>query len=175
MKTCSIQNFAVPLGHPPESFNIQVLLLFSGRTPYGGAGGVLFKGAFWAPSGHPLLRTPSENPSQNPFFYCKTHSRPTSENPSESPSPEPFPEPFLERCVAVRPLRRAPILESLKQTLGVWNRSFRNRVSSGTCLVYPGTFLPGFGTDKENPKHFRHKTPSQNALSVRKRTATKGE
>ena len=30
--------------------------------------GVLLKGAFWAPSGNCLLRTPSENPSQNPFL-----------------------------------------------------------------------------------------------------------
>ena len=58
-----------------------------------------------------LLRTPSENPSQNPF-YCKTHIRPPSQNPSPEPFPRTFPrtfsEPFLERCVAVRPLRRAP-------------------------------------------------------------------
>ena len=45
-------------------------------------------GALWAPSGTPfsgpLLRTLPQNPSQT------------------------FSEPFLERCVAVRPLRRAP-------------------------------------------------------------------
>ena len=55
--------------------------------------------------------TPSGNPSQN-RFYCKTHSRPPSQNPSENPFPRTLPrtfsEPFLERCVAVRPLRRAP-------------------------------------------------------------------
>ena len=45
-------------------------------------------------------------------FYCKTHRRPPSQNPSENPFPRTLPrtfsEPFSERCVAVRPLRRAP-------------------------------------------------------------------
>ena len=67
------------------------------------------------PSGNSLLRTPSENPSQNPF-YCKTHRRPPSQNPSENPFPRTLPrtfsEPFSERCVAVRPLRRAPYSSS---------------------------------------------------------------
>ena len=74
-----------------------------GRTP---KGGVL--GTFW--------KTPSQNPFWEPFseplFYCKTHSRPPSQNPSGNPFPRTlsrtFSEPFSERCVAVRPLRRAP-------------------------------------------------------------------
>ena len=51
----------------------------------------------------PLLRTLLRT-----LFYCKTHSRPPSQNPSENPFPRTFSEPFSERCVAVRPLRRAP-------------------------------------------------------------------
>ena len=52
------------------------------------------------------------------IFYCKTHSKPPSQNPSEKSPPPPEPsqnpsyvqvqEPFLERCVAGRPLMRAP-------------------------------------------------------------------
>ena len=75
-----------------------------GRTPKGSycRGGIL--GTFWKP--------PSQNPSQNPFFTVKPIRRSPSQNPSENPSPEPCPrtfsEPFFERCVAVRPRRRAP-------------------------------------------------------------------
>ena len=47
-----------------------------------------------------------------PIFTVKPMAGPPSQNPPENPSPEPFPEPFAEpfaeRCVAVRPLRRAP-------------------------------------------------------------------
>ena len=65
----------------------------------------LLETAFSEPLLRTLLRT---------LFYCKTHSRPPSQNPSENPFPRTLPrtfsEPFLERCVAVRPLRRAPKL-----------------------------------------------------------------
>ena len=82
--------------------------IFVGRTPKGaystrGRSRHLLETAFSEPLLKTLLRT---------HFYCKTHSRPPSQNPSENPSPEPFPrtfsEPLLERCVAIRPLRRAP-------------------------------------------------------------------
>ena len=85
---------------------------FIGRTPKGAYSSRersrhLLETAF----SEPFLRTLSENPSQNPF-YCKTYSRPPSQNPSENPFPRALSrtlsEPFLERCVAVRPLRRAP-------------------------------------------------------------------
>ena len=60
-----------------------------------------------APFPEPLLRTLLRT-----LFYCKTHSKPPSQNPSENPFsrtlPRTFSEPFSERCVAVRPLRRAP-------------------------------------------------------------------
>ena len=81
---------------------------FVGRTPKGacpsrGRSGQLLETPFSEPLLRTLLRT---------LVYCKTHRKTTSQNPSENPSPEPFPEPspepFLERCVAVRPLRRAP-------------------------------------------------------------------
>ena len=36
---------------------------------------VLSKRAFEAPSGNPLLRTPSENPAQNPFFMGAKNQR----------------------------------------------------------------------------------------------------
>ena len=59
------------------------------------------------PFSEPLLRTLLRT-----LFYCKTHRRPPSQNPSENPFhrtlPRTFSEPFSERCVAVRPLRRAP-------------------------------------------------------------------
>ena len=94
------------------------------------------RGRTLAPSGNLLLRTPSENPSQNPF-YCKSHSRPPSQHPSENLSPEPFPEPFLERCVAVRPLRRAPQkqpraqrLKKFKIALRHWTFQARLKMSS---------------------------------------------
>ena len=68
-----------------------------------GRSGHLLETAFSEPLLRTLLRT---------LFYCKTHSRPSSQNPSENPFPRTLPrtfsEPFLERCVAVRPLRRAP-------------------------------------------------------------------
>ena len=82
-----------------------------GRAPKGsypprGRSGHLLETPFSEPLLRTLLRT---------LFYCKTHSKTPSKNPSENPSPEPFPrtlprtfsEPFSERCVAVRPLRRA--------------------------------------------------------------------
>ena len=48
-------------------------------------GGILSRGALWAPSGNPpLLRTLLRT-----LLYCTTHSRPPSQNPSENPSPEP--------------------------------------------------------------------------------------
>ena len=63
----------------------------------------LLETAFSEPLLRTLLRT---------LFYCKIHSRPPSQNPSENPFPRTLPrtfsEPFLERCVAVRPPRRAP-------------------------------------------------------------------
>ena len=79
-----------------------------GRTPKGayssrGRSRHLLETPFSEPLLRTLLRT---------LFYCKTHSRPPSQNPSENPFsrtlPRTFSEPFLERCVAVRPLRRAP-------------------------------------------------------------------
>ena len=79
-----------------------------GRTPKGayssrGRSRHLLETAFSEPLLRTLLRT---------LLYCKTHSRPPSQNPSENPFPRTLPrtfsEPFLERCVAVRPLRRAP-------------------------------------------------------------------
>ena len=79
-----------------------------GRTPKGaystrGRSGHLLEIAFSEPLLRTLLRT---------LFYCKTHRRPPSQNPSENPLsrtlPRTFSEPFSERCVAVRPLRRAP-------------------------------------------------------------------
>ena len=85
----------------------EILTPWLGRTPKGaysrrGRSRHLLETPFSEPLLRTLLRTP---------FQCKTHSKPPSQNPSENPSPEPFPEPsqkpFLERCVAVRPLRRA--------------------------------------------------------------------
>ena len=79
-----------------------------GRTPKGaystrGRSRHLLETPFSEPLLRTLLRT---------LFYCKTHIRPPSQNPSENPFPRTLPrtfsEPFLERCVAVRPLRRAP-------------------------------------------------------------------
>ena len=79
-----------------------------GRTPKGayssrGRSRDLLETAF----SEPLLRT-----LLTTLLNCKTHSRPPSQNPSENPFPRTLPrtfsEPFLERCVAVRPLRRAP-------------------------------------------------------------------
>ena len=79
-----------------------------GRTPKGaystrGHSRHLLETAFSEPLLRTLLRT---------LFYCKTHRRPPSQNPSENPFPRTLPrtfsEPFSERCVAVRPLRRAP-------------------------------------------------------------------
>ena len=59
------------------------------------------------PFSEPLLRTLLRT-----LFCCKTQSTPPPQNPSENPPPRTLPrtfsEPFLERCVAVRPLRRAP-------------------------------------------------------------------
>ena len=74
-----------------------------GRTLQGGRSRHLLETPFSEPLLRTLLRT---------LFYCKTHRRPPSQNPSENPFPRTLPrtfsEPFSERCVAVRPLRRAP-------------------------------------------------------------------
>ena len=79
-----------------------------GRTPKGsysprGRSRHLLETPFSEPLLRTLLRT---------LFYCKNHIRHPSQNPSENPFPRTLPrtfsEPFLERCVAVRPLRRAP-------------------------------------------------------------------
>ena len=79
-----------------------------GRTPKGaystrGRSRHLLETPFSEPLLRTLLRTLS---------YCKTHRRPPSQNPSENPFPRTLPrtfsEPFSERCVAARPLRRAP-------------------------------------------------------------------
>ena len=79
-----------------------------GRTPKGaystrGRSRHLLETPFSEPLLRTLLRT---------LFCCKTHRRPPSQNPSENPFPRTLPrtfsEPFSERCVAVRPLRRAP-------------------------------------------------------------------
>ena len=90
-------------------FLLRTVLLL-GRTPKGsyssrGRTRHLLETAFSEPLLRTLLRTLS---------YCKPHSKPPSQNPSENPFsrtlPRTFSEPFLERCVAVRPLRRAPYL-----------------------------------------------------------------
>ena len=90
---------------------------FLGRTPKGaystrGRSRHLLE----TPFSEPLLETPFSEPLLRTLlrtlFYCKTHRRPPSQNPSENPFPRTlfrtFSEPFSERCVAVRPLRRAP-------------------------------------------------------------------
>ena len=43
--------------------------------------------------------------------------------------------------------------------LGVWKRRFKEGVSGGTSLVFPGTFLVASRTEKEHPKELRHETP----------------
>ena len=103
-----------------------------GRTLRGGVLGKCRKPPSQNPFSAPLLRTPSQNPFSEPLL------RTPSQNPvgfaSQNPFSEPFSEPictakptagpllrtllrtlprtfselFLERCVAVRPLRRAP-------------------------------------------------------------------
>ena len=92
------------------SLSLSLSLHLLGRTPKGaycsrGRSRHLLETAFSEPLLRTLLRT---------HFYCKTHSSPPSQNPSENPFPRTLPrtfsEPFLERCVAVRPLRRAPNL-----------------------------------------------------------------
>ena len=88
-------------------------LIFLGRTPKGaystrGRSRHLLETPFSEPLLRTLLRT---------LFYCKTHRRPPSQNPSENPFPRTLPrtfsEPLSERCVAVRPLRRAPYFRAL--------------------------------------------------------------
>ena len=96
-----------PEGRDRILFNLRALWV--GRTPKGsysprGRSRHLLETPFSEPLLRTLLRT---------LLYCKTHrKRPPSQNPSENPSPRTLPrtfsEPFLERCVAVRPLRRAP-------------------------------------------------------------------
>ena len=89
-----------------------ITVLFStkiGCTPKGayssrGRSRHLLEAAFSEPLLRTLLRT---------LFHCKSHrKRPPSQNPSENTFPRTLPrtfsEPFLERCVALRPLRRAP-------------------------------------------------------------------
>ena len=98
-----------------------------GRTPKGaystrGRSRHLLETAFSEPLLRTLLRT---------LFYCKTHRRPPSQNPSENPFPRTLPrtfsEPFSERCVVVRPLRRAPYANP-RDTV-VW--TLRNRWPEG--------------------------------------------
>ena len=59
----------------------------------------LLETAFSEPLLRTLLRT---------LFYCKMHSRTPFSEPFPRTLPRTCSEPFLERCVAVRPLRRAP-------------------------------------------------------------------
>ena len=113
-----------------------------GRTLRGGV-----VGTFSEPLLRTLLRT---------LFYCKTHSKPPSKNPSPETSPEPSQNPskraFLERCVAVRPLRRAPkirihisqkIAENSKCIIRMWmvyftkanDRDWQNGVRGGCQTV----------------------------------------
>ena len=58
-----------------------------------------------------LLETPFSEPLLKTLlrclFNCKTHSKPPSKNPFPGILSRTFSEPFLERCVAVRPLRRS--------------------------------------------------------------------
>ena len=62
-------------------------------------------GTFWKPYSQNTFWEPSQSP-----FYFQTHGRPTPQNPARLRTfpQNPSPEPFLERCVAVRPLSRAP-------------------------------------------------------------------
>ena len=79
------------------------------ETPFSEKGSPFSETPFSEPLLRTLLRT---------LFYCKTHRRPPSQNPSENPFPRTlsrtFSEPFSERCVAVRPLRRAPYPSPLR-------------------------------------------------------------
>ena len=69
------------------------------------------KNTFWE-------NIPSQNPFWEPFWesqnpsYCENQQQAPFSEPFWEPFPRAFPrtfsEPFLERCVAVRPLRRAP-------------------------------------------------------------------
>ena len=92
-----------------------------GRTPKGaystrGRSRHLLETPFSEPLLRTLLRT---------LFYCKTHRKPPSQNPSENPFPRTLPrtfsEPFPERCVAERPLRRAPYSCTFWQRLFGWH------------------------------------------------------
>ena len=107
-----------------------------GRTPKGayssrGRSRHLLETAFSEPLLRALLRTlfsvkPIEKgpPSQNPF-----------ENRFPKTLPRTFSEPFLERCVAVRPLRRAPNSRPTKfQLRSLGGRSLRRVRSAGMEL-----------------------------------------
>ena len=111
-----------------------------GRTPQGayssrGRSRHILECAFSEPILRTLLRT---------LFYWKTHSRPPSQNPSENPFPRTLPrtfsEPCSERCVAVRPLRRAPYFskgpKSVKNCLNNSQNHFRSVNITSVILTF---------------------------------------
>ena len=66
------------------------------------SGGVL--GTFWKPPS----QNPFWEPFSEPFFTAKPTAGPLLWEPFSRTLPRTFSDPFLERCVAVRPLMRAP-------------------------------------------------------------------
>ena len=107
--------FSCSLGGGGRYFSI----LSKGSYSPRGRSGHLLETAFSEPLQRTLLRT---------LFHCKTHSKPHSENPSPEPLqnllrtlPRTFSEPFLERCVAVRPLRRAPTRGEFAEKSTLWS------------------------------------------------------
>ena len=101
--------------------------------------------------------------------------------PSQNPSPEPFPEPsepYLERCVAVRPLRRAPnslICSGISKAM-VCNRRGLNRVAfTKTAGITKATKTTQTATNKGadywlsgNHGNHGHDTNHKNPLDNRK-------
>ena len=83
-----------------RSHSCHLLLSHIGNTPKGAySSRGRSRHLLATPFSEPLLRTLLRT-----LFHCKPHSSPLLRTLLRTPSPEPF----LERCVAVRPLRRAP-------------------------------------------------------------------
>ena len=120
----------------PGSLFLGHLMWFIGRTPKGayssrGSSRHLLETAF----SEPRLRTFSE--PQNPL-----------RTPSPEPSPRTFSETFLERCVAVRPLRRAPNFSenpSAHPNRNFWGSNFGPHPQPQISLLRIFCLRPGLG------------------------------
>ena len=136
------------------------------------------EGAFWAPSGKPLLRT--LRTLLRTLFYCKTYSKAPFQNPAENPFPDPpqnLPRNLLRNllrsvCCHTTPEARNPIPSDFCQGAGEFGEFCLLLICSSFCAASRRRAAPWQERDRKEMVHQQEYTntrlvPGRHSLEMR--------